>query len=289
MTGVLVLLCAAISHAADSSGSLLSRSGTEETRDGEKPQLRYNLPVDVGVTLGAGSLALTLELFSSKINPKTCRWCDRDSNGKDTLNAFDAWVRNSLRWSNTTAANRASGVFSYGLAPVAGLGLGALLSWHENRLHNFPVDVLIVSEAAMLSINLDQITKIAAGRERPFVHFRSASERDATHSNGDDLSFYSGHTSFAFALATSAGTVASMRRYRWAPVMWVTGMALAATSGYLRIAADRHYATDVLAGAVVGSAIGFGVPYFAHGPSKSVQLAPMNIQGASGLLLWGYW
>ena len=68
----------------------------------------------------------------------------------------------------------------------------------------------------------------------------------------------------AFSLATSAGTVASMRKHRLAPLMWVAGLSFATTGAYLRIAADRHYATDVLTGAVVGSAIGFSVPYFAH-------------------------
>jgi membrane-associated phospholipid phosphatase len=33
-----------------------------------------------------------------------------------------------------------------------------------------------------------------------------------------------------------------------------------AATGYLRIAADRHYATDVLAGAAVGTGVGLGWP-----------------------------
>src|SRR6059058_3168029 len=76
------------------------------------------------------------------------------------------------------------------------------------------------------------------------------------HAAGDNLSFFSGHATLAFALATSAGTVASMRHHRLAPVMWAVGLLLATTGGYLRIAADRHYATDVLTGALVGSAVG---------------------------------
>jgi len=40
----------------------------------------------------------------------------------------------------------------------------------------------------------------------------------------------------------------------------MSGVPLAAATGYFRIAADRHYLTDVLAGAGVGLAIGYGVP-----------------------------
>jgi len=52
--------------------------------------------------------------------------------------------------------------------------------------------------------------------------------------------------------------------------MSIAGLGFAATA-CLRIAADRHYATDVLSGAAVGSAIGFTVPHFAHGPVRDEQ------------------
>ena len=43
-----------------------------------------------------------------------------------------------------------------------------------------------------------------------------------------------------------------------------SGLSMAAFTGYLRIAADKHYLSDVLTGAIVGSAVGFVVPYFLH-------------------------
>jgi membrane-associated phospholipid phosphatase len=36
-------------------------------------------------------------------------------------------------------------------------------------------------------------------------------------------------------------------------VIWAAGLALAATTAYLRMAADRHYLTDVLTGSAVGA------------------------------------
>ena len=88
------------------------------------------------------------------------------------------------------------------------------------------------------------------------------------------MSFYSGHATLAFAMAVSGGTVASMRGYRLAPWIWGAGLSLAAATAYLRIAADRHYASDVTVGAVIGSLTGFAVPYLFHNPKRRFMAAP---------------
>ena len=94
------------------------------------------------------------------------------------------------------------------------------------------------------------------------------------------------HSTFAFALAVSGGTVASMRRYRLAPLVWGAGLTLAAASAYLRIAADRHYATDVTVGAVMGSLTGFAVPYLFHNPRR-VMVAPAPLDHGAALAVRG--
>jgi membrane-associated phospholipid phosphatase len=157
--------------------------------------------------------------------------------------------------------------------------VGALVAWHDDRLDELPADALVVAESAMIAMNVNQLVKFVAARQRPDVHARTPGDRIAQQSPEDNLSFFSGHATLAFSLATSAGTVASMRHHRLAPLMWTAGLLLAATGGYLRIAADRHYATDVITGAVVGSAVGFSVPYFAHRPASAstcVTFAPVE-------------
>jgi membrane-associated phospholipid phosphatase len=67
---------------------------------------------------------------------------------------------------------------------------------------------------------------------------------------------------------------------------------LATTEGVLRIMGDRHYATDVLAGAALGFSFGFGLPWLLHYRFRgnrtlpSVALAPM-VGGSTGLLAIG--
>ena len=69
--------------------------------------------------------------------------------------------------------------------------------------------------------------------------------------------------------------------------MWVAGLVFASAGAYLRVAADRHYATDVITGAVVGSAIGLAVPYFGH-RAHGVRVA-FQTEGRMGLALSGEW
>lgn len=251
-------------------------------------QLRHDVPTDLAITSAGLAVAISLELLLPTIGPTQCRWCDRDSQGNDRLNAFDASTRAALRWHNPHAAQTASNVFSYALAPLAGAGIGALVAAYDRRSENWLTDVTIIAQATVLSINVNQLSKLLVARERPDVHARSPEERTRSAKPDDNLSFYSGHTSVAFALATSAGTVASMRHYRLAPLLWVTGLSLATAAGYLRIAADRHYATDVLAAAVLGSLIGFSVPYWLHSVKGGYVAASPSL-GASSLVFAGTW
>jgi membrane-associated phospholipid phosphatase len=228
--------------------------------------LRYDWRVDVPVTVAATATWILSGVFQDQLMRKDCGWCERDSRGKSTLNGLDASVRDGLRWGNPKAADTASNVLVEGIIPVTALGLTALASQHEGRIRDFPVDALIMVEAMTLALNLNQATKMAVGRERPFVHALPTAERDQTSNPSDNnTSFYSGHTTMAFSVAVAAGTVASLRGYRWAPWIWAAGLTVASGVGYLRIAADKHYFTDVMLGAAMGSAFGFGVPHLFHG------------------------
>jgi len=77
-------------------------------------------------------------------------------------------------------------------------------------------------------------------------------------------SFPAGHVVEAFGLAAASGVVASRRRYRLAPLVWAVGLTLGLATAYARMAADRHYFTDVLAGAAIGTVVGGGVAFLLH-------------------------
>lgn len=220
----------------------------------DPPPLRWDLRVDGGIAAGAAVLWISSELAKGKLAPPSCRWCAEDR--------LDGRVRESLVWDRTGRATRASDVLAFGVVP-AGIAAHQLLAARAaGNAREGWVDVLLVAEAAALSMDLNQIVKFAAGRQRPFVH-HAAPDRPADPD--DNLSFYSGHSTFTFALAAAAGTVSDLRGYRSAPWVWGAGMTLAAATAYLRIAADKHYLTDVLAGAALGTAAGVALPRLLHG------------------------
>jgi membrane-associated phospholipid phosphatase len=241
-------------------------------------ELRYDTPIDLTVTLGGAAAWLGSELiFKSALAPSTCRWC--------VPPGIDADVRDALKWTDTKAADTSSSILGFGLVPATLVGIDALMALHDDAGRDIGPDVLIIAEATVVAMDANQIVKFAVGRERPFVHALPPAAKGTT-SNPDDnnLSFYSGHTTATFAFAVATGTVASMRGYRWAPIAWIVGPALAATTGYLRIAADKHYFTDVVTGAVVGSAFGCALPYLFHAPRSgsagtvSIALGPNVVQ-----------
>jgi membrane-associated phospholipid phosphatase len=251
----------------------------------EPSELRYDLRVDIPLTAATGLGFVLTEALRGSIAPAACRWCDRNADGSDGLNGLDAGVRSALRWSDTSAANTVSNVTAFALSPLLAYGLPALLAAREGRLGAFPVDALVITEAVALVAALNQVVKFSAARARPFVHAATVA---APMDSDNNLSFFSGHTSFAFALAVSSATVATMRGYSYAGAVWAAGLSVAAFTGYLRIAADRHYFTDVLVGALAGGGLGFLVPWLLHRPAAApsrVSLAVLPVPGGAMLAL----
>jgi membrane-associated phospholipid phosphatase len=115
-------------------------------------------------------------------------------------------------------------------------------------------DLTPVIEAMVITQWVTRAIKIPVGRQRPYAHYTAPADYE------DNLSFPSGHTSRAFSLAVSAAMIARARGYRSEPYIWTLGFTAASASAYLRIAADRHYLTDVLAGAAIGIGTGLTVP-----------------------------
>jgi membrane-associated phospholipid phosphatase len=221
-------------------------------------QLRWDAPVDFSVTLGGAALWLTSVALHPVLAPRACRWCDAD--------AVDLAARDSLAWRRPALADEASDLTAGALAPTAAIGLDALASAHDRAPGGAGTDALLIFEATVLALDLDEITKLLVARERPYLREPYPDGVERPRSPDDFLSFFSGHTTEAFALASASGTVASMRGYRWAPAVWAAGETLAAATGYLRIAADRHWLTDVLVGLAVGVGVGVAVPLLFHSP-----------------------
>jgi membrane-associated phospholipid phosphatase len=197
-----------------------------------------------------GALLLTLA-FQKQLAPGSCRWCG--------ANGFDTGVRDALKWKDTGAASLGSDIGQLG-GPLLAVGSLVLSGLDVGSRRTAGEDLLVTTEAVSVALLAMQVTKMVAGRVRPYAW----ADPGAVQGRDAYASFFSGHTTVTFAAATAAGTVARLRGYRHWPWIMGLGLAAAGATGYLRIAADRHWATDVLAGAAVGSAAGLGLPVWLH-------------------------
>lgn len=195
-----------------------------------------------GAALAAWGIS---ELAKGRLSPPACRWCSAD--GVDTR------VRNAVVWSNGATAASLSDVLQFGV-PL-GVATYDLLA-ASGDIHSASKDLLVIAEAVAISGAVTQGAKYAAARVRPYAYFgRSDTGRD------DHLSFWSGHTVVAFSAAAAGGTVARLHRYEGWPWVYAAGFTGAALTGYFRMAADKHWLTDVLASAAVGTGVGTLVPW----------------------------
>jgi hypothetical protein len=194
------------------------------------------------------------------ISPDRCRWC--------SVGSFDDGAREALVWGNTDRAKRLSDLIGYGASPVAA---SLLLVASADGWLAYGDDMIAMFEIVWGTQIVTQIAKISAGRERPYAHYANGS---AAPTQEDNLSFFSGHSSLTFSIAVGAGMLALHRGYKLAPVILGGGLAIGATTAYLRMAADRHYFTDVLTGAAMGALGGWLIPRLTGSLPPRTSLVP---------------
>ena len=148
----------------------------------------------------------------------------------EDIQPFDDWVKEKLMWDDTGKAATISDYTQYTM-----LAAPFLIQLDKDRVG----ERLGAVAAAEFGVSaLTHITKETAKRVRP---------------NGSGTaSFFSGHTSAAF---TGAGIICHDE-----PKLCPAALALAGTTGYMRIAANRHWASDVIVGAWFGYAGGQLIP-----------------------------
>jgi membrane-associated phospholipid phosphatase len=212
-------------------------------------ELSVDVPTTAAVTGGAAVVFGVLELTGSSLTPASCRWCEPP--------ALDRNLRLHLRWEDTHLAGTISDVLLVGTPlSLAAIHYFALTDRDAGR---FGEDALVVLEALALTAVVTDAVKYTVARRRP-----AAWAAGVRTSAGDDNAFFSGHASGTFAAAAAFSTVSALRGYPGWPWMSAAGFASATAISYLRMAADRHWFTDVLTGAAVGTGIGVGVPLLFH-------------------------
>lgn len=232
-------------------------------------------------TAGAAAIYAGYALAAGGTSTR-CSWC--------APTGFDVWVRKQLETDRSRPPATISHVLSYGVVPVGAAASVVLPAYAFGRESYAWQDAWIITNGFVLTLGISQGTKRVVARRRPaFYYGRQAQTEYAASPSQENLSFFSGDTAAAFSVAASAATLSYLHGYRSAPWVAAGGAVLASGVGVLRIAADMHWATDVMAGAFVGTAVGVGLPLLLHRrtdePATETSLVPLLGNGVRGVLL----
>ena len=218
------------------------------------------LHISVTVGLGAVWLANTTVLKST-FTASDCRWCEPPG--------FDKSARDAVVWNDAKRAGFLSDMDAYVLAPAIGFTL-LIISDRDASWSRLIDDIIPVAETVAVSQVLVQAIKFATARTRPYKYFNNPTYPNA--SSEDLLAFPSGHASLGFAITASAGMICHWRHYWTEPYVWGTGIALSLSTEYLRMAADRHWMSDVVVGGLVGLGSGLLIPRLMR---RDIVIAPV--------------
>jgi membrane-associated phospholipid phosphatase len=168
------------------------------------------------------------------------------------------------------------GVFGYDLGFLALYGGTGYLVQNEKMKET----ALLSLESFLVSGAITVTVKVGVGRSRPDIGEGSSSFKPLS-TQGDHMSFPSGHASDAFSIASVFAD-----RYE-SPLVAVTAYGIASLVGLQRLYADRHWASDVFAGAVLGTVVGKSVVYLHKEKKNSVYVVPIAdpSEGRFGLML----
>ena len=174
-------------------------------------------------------------------------------------------ARNALRASSESARSLA-GDFSnaaYALGAFPLVVDAGLVTWLGKGNADAAAQLALIDlEAVTITVVLTTAMQRTVGRAHPFLREcptnPNADPNCAGSANSRNTSFISGHASLAFAGATTLWVQHSrLSPYGSAdPFVCPAALGIAAGSSLLRVVADRHWITDVIAGAIVGSTVG---------------------------------
>ena len=184
----------------------------------------------------------------------------------ETVNWFDRSATN--HYSETAAT--VSDVL-YGVAAVAPF----LLFANETMRNDWRPITLMYIETWSFIGGTSMLSKGLIERYRPYVYNPNV-PLDKKLTSDAKMSFFSNHTTAAFASAVFLSTVYSdyNPNSEWRPYVWAGSLLMASVVGYLRYEAGEHFPTDILAGAVAGSAIGYVIPWMHRVGKENVSITP---------------
>lgn len=142
---------------------------------------------------------------------------------------------------------------------------------------NFITIAIMYSETMFIAGFIADWGKSLVYRPRPFTYSVTPDNIPLPLSQSPDRfkSFFSGHTSIAFASMVFLSTVYNdyYPNSEYTTLVTTSSLTLASLVGISRVKAGKHFPTDVALGAVVGSVIGYLIPEFHKSTDGKIKLS----------------
>lgn len=269
----LLILLGSLSASAQTLGS--PKAGVSRRLDDARSKYRLEAWREGLLIGGAAAGAGAAAIIGHSQEPLTAGDIERLS--RNSINGFD---RGATREFND-AVSDASWV-------LAGAVVAAPLSllFDSDVRRDWREFSFMYTETMALAVVLPAIGKSSVQRIRPLVYNPDIplERKLALDPKG---SFFSRHTTVAFASAVFLCTVYD--RYnpdsRAKMYLWTGSIAAAAGVGYMRYESGRHFPTDIIVGAAVGSALGWGIPALHRSAGGRLTVAPLVEGRRFGLTL----
>jgi len=191
----------------------------------------------------------------------------------ETINKFDRNAPRQFSPSANTQSDYTLGIVMVAPSAIAASELGRS-GWNHALIYSG-----MYLETFLLTNGVKDLTKDIVQRTRPLFYNSDLSldERAVLAAAGDGrTSFYSGHTAVAFSSAVFlASTYDELYDNKTVSrALWTSSIGLATATGYLRFKAGKHFPSDILTGAIIGTAIGYWVPKAHLSGTKNWTLTP---------------
>lgn len=264
----------------------MRRQALTSTRPGG---FQVDLAADVGMTVGMAGIGILLDREKKTWALVPPCGGDKREPGPEDRAAYEALAAEDgtcvdtgipaidhfvIRQDSATA-RQWSDMALLGMVGLPYVVAGGDTGFNQLPAQNFGIDALVITETLAATLFSTSLIKTVVARPRPLTY--NANVDKAERYAGDArLSFPSGHTSLSFA-AASVTSVMLLERYPGdtGALLGAVGTYLgAATVGTLRILGGKHFLTDVLAGAALGTAVGLVVPLLHVRPEPEVTTGP---------------
>ena len=231
---------------------ILFLMGLAQAYEAERPTYKLTFEKDISLTLAAGGMfGIGMFLYSRMDTPNNLK--DKDD--------FLPWDKPLVgRYSEN--ADKASDIGSvFALAPLVVGGI----AWHDGSSTGaeFATFTVMFLEAIGIGNGLNLTLRSLEIWPRPYMYAEGGDGREKAENAKSEAygSFFSGHATAAFTVATFTDqwfrTVYPNSPYKG--IMRASAYSLAALESILRIAAGKHYVTDVVVGALVGTGVSIGL------------------------------